>query len=27
MTFKLQCKEKNILYGVGMLDKIDRKLL
>ncbi|EBE5175321.1 transcriptional regulator, partial [Salmonella enterica] len=23
MTFKLQCKEKNILYGVGMLDKID----
>ncbi|ECE3992739.1 transcriptional regulator, partial [Salmonella enterica] len=21
MTFKLQCKEKNILYGVGMLDK------
>ncbi|EDI5999118.1 transcriptional regulator, partial [Salmonella enterica subsp. enterica serovar Enteritidis] len=24
MTFKLQCKEKNILYGVGMLDKIDR---
>ncbi len=27
LTFKLQCKEKNILYGVGMLDKIDRKLL
>jgi Lrp/AsnC family transcriptional regulator len=27
LAFKIECQEKNILCGVGMLDKIDRKLL